>query len=209
MYFHLVIGPQNCRYHSLEEIVLAAIQGGVTHVQLRDKQATSRELLAMGHRLLALVHSKNRTLIINDRVDIALAINADGVHLGQNDLPYPIARKLLGPDKIIGLTIESMEQLQQANDWQPNYIGVGPIFETQTKPDAPSAIGVKQLAKLTRVSRHPVIAIGGINLSNAESVLEAKVNGLAVVSAVAHAQDAQQASHQLKAMIDMKGLCWS
>lgn len=117
--------------------------------------------------------------LINDRVDVALAIEAEGVHLGKSDMPYPEARRLLGWKKIIGLTVETLEQLERINQWDVQYIGIGPIFPTQTKLDAPTLLSIAGLATFCKLSRHPVIAIGGIHISNAEAVLNAGAQGFA------------------------------
>lgn len=145
-------------------------------------------------------------LIINDRVDIMLALNAEGVHLGQSDMPYPEARRLLNGDKIIGLTIETPAQMKQANQWQVEYVGVGPVFPTQTKSDAPQPLGLDGLASLLKLSQHPVIAIGGINAGNIVSVLNTGVQGVAVVSAISHAKEPECASRELKKTLLMRRL---
>lgn len=194
---HLIIDT-SCTLEMLEQ----TINAGVTAVQLRDKSASSREIIEAGKRFQAILIPRKIPFIINDRVDLALCLNADGVHIGQSDLPYPAARMLLGTDKIIGLTVESIEQAKLADLYQVNYIGVGPVFKTETKGDAPLPIDIKGLAAIRQVTRHAIIAVGGINVENIKRVLQTQIEGVAVSAAICKAPDPGQATNQLKRWLE-------
>jgi len=186
----------------LEQVVEQAVKGGVTIVQLREKEASSKDFYELAIKLKKLLTPYHIPLIINDRLDIALACDADGLHIGQNDLPYPIARKLLGKEKIIGLSVENSQDTLNANLLDVDYIGISPVFNTQTKTDTAAQIGLEGVQEITKLSRHPSVGIGGINLTNATDILKAGVNGLSVVSAIMSAADPEQAAKQLKAIIN-------
>ena len=137
-------------------------------------------------------------LIINDRVDVALACGADGVHIGQEDMPYSTARKLMGKNAIIGLSVETWEDVEAAQRLDVDYIGVSPVFATPTKTNTKEPWGLEGLKKIKFFSRHPIVAIGGINESNARAVVEAGVDCLAVVSAICAADNPSQSATNLK-----------
>ncbi len=159
-----------------------AVAAGVEVVQYRRPDASTSELFAEAAVLRKLCH---RTLfLVNDRLDIALAVQADGVHLGQADLPLPAARKLLGQGKTIGLTVHSLAEARQAEAAGADYLGVSPIFTTQTKVDAGPPAGIQLIQQIKRVVKIPLIAIGGINLANAPEVIQAGADGLCAISAV-------------------------
>ena len=141
-------------------------------------------------------------LIINDRVDVALAVGADGVHVGQDDMPYPLARRLLGPKAIIGLSVETVEQVLEAEQYDVDYLGVSSIFETPTKTDTKGSWGLEGLARVRKLSRHRLVAIGGLNASNAESVVRAGADSIAVVSAICAAPDPYEAAATLSRIIE-------
>jgi len=166
-----------------------ALQANVGVVQYREKHKSTREMYEEALKLRRIC--KNVKLLINDRVDIALSVNADGVHLGREDLPYADARKLLGKNKIIGLTVHTLRQAIEAQKLGADYLGVSPIFTTKTKFDAGKAVGAKLIQKIKQRVRLPVIAIGGINLSNAKDVISAGADGLCAISAVVIARDVQ------------------
>jgi thiamine-phosphate pyrophosphorylase len=193
----LITDRQLCGERSVENVVGLAAQGGVNLVQLREKQASMREIIELGTQLKKLLHKYSIPLIINDRVDIAQAINAAGVHLGQEDLPFPLARKILGFKKIIGVSINNVVQAQEAEQWDVDYLGVGPIFATATKPDASAPLGIAELKNIREISRHPLIAIGGINQQNIKNVLQAGADGVAVVSSICAAEDPKASAMQL------------
>lgn len=186
----------------LEEVVLAAVRGGVGIVQLREKDAPTRLFVEEAQRIKRLLQPYGVPLIINDRVDVALAVEADGVHIGQQDMPYPLARKLLGKRAIIGLSVETVEQVLEAEAYDVDYLGVSPIFPTPTKTDTLGAWGLAGLATVRRLSRHRLVAIGGLNATNAESVIRAGADCIAVVSAICSAPDVEQAAATLRGTID-------
>lgn len=185
----------------LEEVVLQAVRGGVSAVQLREKHASTRFFVQEAQRIKDLLAPYNVPLLINDRVDVALAIGADGVHIGQSDMPYPLARQLLGQKAIIGLSVETKEQVQQAEAYEVDYLGVSPIFETSTKTDTVGSWGLAGLAWVRTVSRHPLVAIGGLNAANAASVIRAGADSIAVVSAICSAPEPQAAAEALNKVI--------
>ena len=185
----------------LEDVVLAAVRGGVTAVQLREKQATTREYVTMARRLKALLTPFSVPLIVNDRVDVALAAGADGAHVGQSDMAYADVRRLVGPDFLVGLSVETMEQAQAAENLDADYLGVSPIFFTPTKTDTAEAWGIEGLTALRARSCHVLVAIGGMNSSSVREVIQAGANGIAVVSAICAAPDPEAAARELRRLI--------
>ncbi len=186
----------------VEQVVLEAVRGGVTAVQLREKEASTREFVALARRLKAKLAPLDVPLIINDRIDVALAAGADGVHLGQSDLEYDDARRLAGSDFLIGLSVETLEQALEAERMEVDYLGVSPIFPTPTKTDTGAAWGLEGLQQLREKSRHTLVAIGGINASNARQVIAAGADGIAVVSAICAAADPAAAARKLREIVD-------
>ena len=187
---------------SLDDVVLEAVRGGVTAVQLREKECSTRDFVAWARRLSAILRPLSIPLLINDRVDVALAAGVAGVHIGQSDMDYSDARRLLGPDALIGLSVETPQQAHAAESWDCDYLGVGPIFPTATKSDAAPAWGLAALRELRRVSKHQLVAIGGIGRGNARQVIAAGADGLAVVSAICAAADPCAAAAGLRRAID-------
>ncbi|WP_163717804.1 thiamine phosphate synthase [Mangrovibacterium lignilyticum] len=185
----------------LEFIVDEAVKGGVTMVQLREKDCDSREFYELGIRLKSLLAPLNIPLIINDRLDIALAIDADGLHVGQSDLPWQVARSILGKDKILGLSVETMEQAREANALDVDYIGISPVFATATKTDTFQPFGLEGLKAACALSKHPTVAIGGIKQENAAQIIAHGANGIAVVSAISMAENPMKAAEVLKQTI--------
>jgi len=194
---HLITDRSLYGERSLEDMVQAALRGGVSVVQLREKNASTQELIQLATQLKKILQPYSVPLIINDRPDVALATKADGVHIGQDDMPYPTVRKLLGQQMIIGLSINTLEQAKQAENWDVNYLGVGPIFPTTSKDDAAEPLGIMGLKKIRQLSRHTLIAIGGINHKNITDVIQSGADGIAVVSAICAASDPQQSAQQL------------
>ena len=188
----------------MEWIVEEAVAGGVTMVQLREKDCSTKEFIELARRLKAALDPSGVPLIINDRVDVALAVDADGVHIGQSDMPYTIARALLGKDKIIGLSVENMAEVEEANALDVDYIGVSPVFSTATKTDTAAPFGLDGLRKAAAMSVHPVVAIGGMNARTAASVMQAGADGIAVVSAIVSAESPRRASEELLDIITGK-----
>lgn len=186
----------------LETVVEEAVRGGVTMVQLREKDASTLDFYNLAMRLKSILRPYNVPLIINDRLDIALACDAEGLHIGQSDMPYAVARRLLGKDRIIGLSVESIQDATDANNLDVDYIGISPVFGTQTKTDTAPALGLEGIREITRISGHPSVGIGGINLTNAQDIIQAGANGISVVSAIMSAPDPRQSARQLKEIIN-------
>ena len=186
---------------SLEEVVSEAVEGGVTIVQLREKNASTGEFIEIAFRLKNILEPYKVPLIINDRVDVALAVDADGLHIGQSDMPYNIARRLLGPDKIIGLSVENMDDLLRANKLDVDYVGISPVYGTPTKTDTAEPFGLEGLRKAVELSVHPTVAIGGMNAGTIADVIKAGADGVAVVSAICSAVSPCFAAEELSAII--------
>jgi thiamine-phosphate pyrophosphorylase len=184
---------------SSAEVMEKAILGGVTLVQLREKEAGGRKMVEEAQALLQVTRRYGIPLIINDRLDVALAVGAEGVHLGQEDIPCRLARQILGPEKIIGVSASTVEEAVQAERDGADYLGVGAVFPTGTKADAGEAIGLDALAAIKARVKIPVVAIGGINAANAAQVAATGVDGLAVVSAIVAAADPEEAARRLLA----------
>ena len=181
------------------DVVCAAVRGGVTVVQLREKECSTRAFIQLAEQLLPHLRAAGVPLIINDRVDVALAVGADGVHVGQSDMPAAQARKLLGPERLLGLSLEYKDQFYDPDITLVDYVAASPVFATPTKTDTAPPWGLEGLRALCRVSPKPVVAIGGINLDNAAAVRQAGAAGLAVVSALCAAPDPEAAARALKA----------
>jgi thiamine-phosphate pyrophosphorylase len=173
-----------CGGKPLEEVVIQAVKGGAAYVQLREKDVSTRFFVEEAKRIKKLLGKYRVPLIINDRVDVALACGAEGVHIGQEDMPYEIVRQLMGQKAIIGLSVETWENVKVSQKMDVNYIGVSPVFSTPTKTDTKGAWGLEGLAKIKAFSRHPLVAIGGINESNVHEVMKAGAGCVAVVSAI-------------------------
>lgn len=179
---------------STVEVVREALQGGAQVVQLRDKGLTARELLTIGEQVRQLTRAAGVPLIINDRVDLAIALDADGVHLGQDDIPAPVARRLLGPGKIIGVSAGNVEQALRAVTDGADYLGIGPVYGTTSKTDARLPVGPEMVAAVRRAVKLPVVAIGGISLANLGAVALAGADAIAVISAVVSAPAVREAA---------------
>ena len=198
---YLVTDSKLCGERGVLRTVEAAIEGGVSLVQLRDKEATTRDLAQLALVLLEILKEKTIPLIINDRLDVALATGADGVHLGQSDLDAAAARKLAGPDFLIGLTVSRAEEIAWANSLPPgtlDYLGIGPVFATSTKKNALDPLGVSAVKMLCQTTRLPCIGIGGISFENASEAWSSGVDGLAVASVICAAEDPKAAAQAMK-----------
>lgn len=198
---YLVTDRQLSKNRPLEYVVEEAVKGGVSIVQLREKDCSSLEFYQIAKSLKKVLKPYNVPLIINDRLDIALACDAEGVHLGQSDLPFTIARKILGKGKVIGVSVENIEQAEYMNKWNIDYIGVSPVFSTLTKTDTAEPLGLEGLRKIAEISEHPIVAIGGINKSNAADIIGAGADSLSVVSAIMSADSPQEAAKELLTII--------
>ena len=184
-------------------IVRAAITGGVTCVQLREKHCATRVFIheAMTLKKMLDALATRIPLIINDRLDIALAIGADGVHLGQTDMPIQDARRLVGPSMIIGISAESLADAIRAESEGADYIGISPVFATRTKADTAAPLGLEGVRRIRAAVSLPLVAIGGIQKENASSVIRAGADGVAVVSAIVAAACPRKAANSLKQQI--------
>lgn len=199
---YLVMGLNHIGGKSPLDIAMAAIDGGVTVIQLREKNAPLKDVLSRGAELRALCRDRNIPFIVNDRVDVALLLDADGVHVGQDDIPGLEARRLLGPGKIVGISAGTAAEAEWAVGHGADYLGIGPVYATATKADAGEAIGTELLEDLTRASGLPTVGIGGIGPANARLVAEAGADGVAVVSAITQQADPKEAARVLRAAID-------
>lgn len=182
----------------IEWVVEEAVKGGVSIVQLREKNCDTREFVNLAIKLKQMLSLYDIPLLINDRIDVAIASDADGVHLGQSDMPYHLARKILGYNKIIGLSVENFEEAEEANRLDVDYVAVSPVFLTNTKINTKNEFGFDGLKKVVEISRHPVIGIGGINVNNAAEIMNMGAKGIAVVSAIMSATNVQEAARILR-----------
>lgn len=198
---YVVIGPDATAGRDVTSVALAAVRGGATMVQLRYKTGTS-EITQSAREVIEVLRPTGVPVIINDRVDLARALGAQGVHVGQNDTAPAEARRVLGEDAIVGLSITDPEQLETVDPTVVDYLGVGPIFPTGSKTDAAPAIGLEALSRIASSVRLPVAAIGGITAANAANVIRAGADGLAVVSAICAADNPEEAARTLVARID-------
>lgn len=200
---HVLTDREWSRGRDVLSVAATALDGGATVIQLRDKIASTRALIEEGLALRVLTRERGALLIVNDRVDVALAVEADGAHVGQDDMPAGLARRLLGPDRILGVSAVNMEEAEEAVAGGADYLGIGPIFPSLGKADAGPATGAGLLTELTRRYTTPLVAIGGITAENASEVVRAGACGVAVITAVVYAEDITTASRQLRLAIDM------
>lgn len=194
---YLVADTEFAAGKNLVHLVSEAVLGGVTIVQLRAKDLGTRDFLELALKVSEKLGKIGIPLLINDRVDIALACGAAGVHLGQDDMPLPDARRLLGPDKTIGISVNTLDEAAEAERLGADYLGLGPIYGTSTKQTVLPVLGPEGIQRLRRQIRIPMVAIGGINAGNAGAVIKAGADGIAVVSAILGARDARQAAAEL------------
>ncbi|WP_457552856.1 thiamine phosphate synthase [Desulfobacula sp.] len=199
---YLVTDQKACLGKPLGSVVLDAVKAGVSCVQLREKTSSTRLFLNKALDLKSILEPAKIPLIINDRVDIALAVKAAGVHLGQSDMPYEHARRLLGPGAVIGLSVEIWEDVQKAQDLDVDYLGVSPVFATPTKTDTKTPWGLGGLEKIRAYSCHPLVAIGGLDASNIKETIKAGADSIAVVSAICSAEDSFDATRQLVSLFE-------
>jgi len=197
---HILTDRELVKPRSIIEMVALIIGGGVSVIQLRDKEADDETMIRIGREIMQLTRGKI-PLIVNDRVNVALEIDAQGVHVGQTDMPAREVRRLIGPNMILGVSASTVEQALKAQADGADYLGVGPVFPTLSKPDADPPIGLSGLAAIKNAVSIPVIAIGGINVNNAEAVAQI-ADGIAVISAVWQADDSLQATQTLSMIIN-------
>lgn len=185
---------------TLEEAVEAAIKGGATLIQLREKNCSSKEFYETAVSIKKITEKYNVPLIINDRVDIALAVDAEGVHVGQSDLPAKVVRKIIGKDKIVGVSARSQELAMKAYEDGADYLGVGAMYATSTKKDA-KVITKEELAKIRSSVPIPIVVIGGVNENNVSDFKGTGIDGVAVVSAIIGKPDIEEAARNLKQLV--------
>lgn len=198
---YVITDPALSRGRSHLEVARAALEGGADAVQIRDKSSTAYNLSCVITEIQPLARKFGAALLVNDRVDVALIADADGAHVGQDDLPAREARRLLPRPRLIGVSVSSPEEAKRAQKDGADYLGAGPVFPTATKPDAGEALGPERLRAIVRAVTIPVVAIGGITLENIGMVFEAGARGAAVVSAVVAAEDIGAAARALKRRI--------
>ncbi len=193
----LVADAEAAGHRDLASIVREAAQAGATLIQLRGKKLETRRFLDMALRVSDILKRFEAPLIVNDRIDIALSCEADGVHLGQDDLPLPYARKILGKKKIIGISVNTAEEALEAESQGADYIGAGPIFYTSSKEELRSVLGLEGLQNVRQRVKIPILAIGGITADTAKGVLSSGADGIAVISAIMGAEDIHAATKNL------------
>ncbi|KAF0812092.1 Thiamine-phosphate synthase [Andreprevotia sp. IGB-42] len=197
---YLVTDEAACLGRNLLDVVMQAVAGGVRCVQLREKHLPADAFIAKANALKALLAPLGVPLIINDRLDVALAVQADGLHIGQSDISVAEVRRAM-PDAIVGLSVETPEQLLLANRLDVDYLGISPIFATPTKPDTGAPWGLAGLAAVREITRLPLVGIGAIHAGNAASVLAAGADAIAVVSAICSAPSPRAAAAELAALL--------
>jgi len=195
---YLVTDQASLRGRTLADVVLAAVQGGVSCVQLREKALPTRDFVALALAVKDLLAPFDVPLVINDRLDVALACGAQGVHLGQSDMPVALARQLLPPGVFIGLSVENLSDVARAAGQPVDYLGISPVYATPTKTDTAAPWGLAGLRQARALTTLPLVAIGGIHQGNAAELLQAGADGLAVVSAICSAADPGVAAQSFK-----------
>lgn len=194
---------------SHEDIAREAIRGGAEVIQLRDKTSTSRRLFDTALAIRKLTDDAGVAFIVNDRLDIALAVFADGLHVGQSDLPASVARRILGEDKILGVSAASLDEAIQAENDGADYLGVGPVFEARkTKHDALEPQGLELLTQIRKHCKLPITAIGGINFENAADVVNAGADNLAIISCIVASNNIAEASAEMISLIRKQKNKW-
>jgi len=199
---YLVTDEKMSLDRDISYVVEQAVEGGVTMVQLREKELNTREFIKRSLNLKKLLSKYDVPLIINDRIDIALAVEADGVHVGQSDMPYEYVKRLIPEKMMLGLSVETLDQAVEAEKYDLDYLSVSPVFFTPTKTNLYREWGIEGLRKLRSITKHKLIAIGGINSSNVAEVIRAGADGVAVVSAICAAEDPKAISKELKSIIE-------
>jgi len=200
---YLVTNINACLGRKLEDIVKLAVEGGVTMVQLREKEIDTRAFVERAISLKKMLNFYNIPLIINDRIDVALAIKADGIHVGQSDMPLDLLMDIVPKSMIIGISVETIEQAIKAVEYKVDYLGVSPVFASPTKTHFnEKPWGLKGLKQLRAITNHKLVAIGGINTDNAADVINAGADGLAVVSAICSADKPGEAAVELLKIIN-------
>eukprot|EP00741_Cyanophora_paradoxa_P007846 tig00001221_g7591.t1 len=200
---YLVTDSKLAGKRDLIEIVREALRGGAGIVQYREKNKSTREMINEAMQLRALTREFESLLIINDRLDVAMAVDADGVHVGQDDMPAMLARKLLPEGKIVGVSVKTLAEARRAQEDGADYVGVGPVYATATKSDSGAPVGVERIDQICQEIDLPVIAIGGINANNAEPAIAAGAAGVAVISAIVNEEaDPRQRAAEIRRVVE-------
>ena len=195
---YVILDPSVRGDRSLTDVLKEAATAGARLFQYRNKSASMKEAYAEASALRKVARDAGVTFIVNDRCDLALAVDADGVHLGQEDLPLDLARKVMGPDKLIGISTHNPDQVREASAGKPDYLGFGPIFKPGSKQDHDPVVGLEGLRAMRELTSLPVFAIGGIQIDQAGEVMRAGANGVAIISAILKAPDI---SHAVKSFL--------
>ncbi len=190
---YIILDPSVCPDRPLVEVLRASATAGASLFQYRNKTASMRDAYAEALVLRQAAAQAGALFIVNDRCDLALAVDADGVHLGQGDLPLDLARNMMGPDKLIGISTHNPEQVTAATGGKPDYLGFGPIFKPASKQDHDPVVGLEGLRVVRRLTSLPVFAIGGIQIEQVGDVMKAGADGVAVISAIMKAVDIREA----------------
>ncbi len=200
-FLYLVIDRGSCLGKDIFSVLYKAIEGGVDIVQLREKEIGSREYVELGKRVKGFLDRFHVPLIINDRVDVALAVGASGVHVGQEDIHPNDIKRFAPSDLIIGLSVNTIEHAKEANKLDIDYVGIGPVFHTSTKKDAKPTLNIDGLKRIVGLINKPAVAIGGIGIQNCVQVIETGVKGIAVVSAICGAKNPYLVAKEMKEKI--------
>jgi thiamine-phosphate pyrophosphorylase len=195
---YIILDPSVCPARPLVEVLTSATEAGASLFQYRNKTASMQEAYVEALALRQVAAKAGVLFIINDRCDLALAVDADGVHLGQGDLPLDLARNVLGPDKLIGISTHNPDQVREATAGKPDYLGFGPIFKPSSKQDHDPVVGLEGLRAMRSLTSLPVFAIGGIQIDQAGEVMRAGAHGVAIITAILKAPDI---SHAVKAFL--------
>lgn len=198
---YLVTDQRLSKGRTTQEVVRQAIEGGAKTIQLREKGMSARDMVKLGREIRRITWDANVTFLINDRADIALLVEADGIHLGQDDLSIEDARRLLGDEAVIGVSVDTVEEAIAAERMGVDYIALGPVFPTSTKTDTGPVTGLRGLSLVREKVKAPLVAIGGINRENAEQVLRAGADSLAVITGLTAEPDITLAARELSALI--------
>lgn len=190
---YIILDPSVNPQQPLVEVLMAAAEAGASLFQYRNKIAAMKDAYVEALLLRQAAAKAGVLFIVNDRCDLALAVDADGVHLGQEDLPLHLARKVMGPDKLIGISTHNPDQVREATTGKPDYLGFGPIFKPGSKQDHDPVVGLEGLRAMRRLTSLPVFAIGGIHIEQAEELIQAGANGVAVISAILKAPNISHA----------------
>ncbi len=195
---YVILDPSVCSEHPLVEVLRMAVESGASLFQYRNKTASMKDAYVEASALRHAAAKAGALFIVNDRCDLALALDADGVHLGQGDLPFDLARKVMGPDKLIGISTHNPDQVREATIGKPDYLGFGPIFTPGSKQDHDPVVGLEGLRAMRSLTSLPIFAIGGIQIDQVREVMRAGADGVAVISAILKAPDI---SHAVKSFL--------